>query len=115
MSNRLLVTMLAATMTIVSAAHAPAASKKKKIVPSDQQSEDSAENDAMNDAVLDIATGMLGGAMKKAKLPKGGKLIMKQGLKAVKDSAKKSKDGGKKDSGKKKNPLNMLLGGGDEE
>ena len=71
----------------------------------------------MDDVALDIATGLLGGAMKKAKLPKGGKVIMKQGIKAVKDAAKTSKkDGGGKDSGKKKkNPLSMLMGGGDEE
>lgn len=117
MSNKLLMTALAAMISVTTAAQVPAASKKKKPVQSDEQTEESAEKDAMDDAMLDIATGMLGGAMKKAKLPKGGKLIMKQGVKAVKDAAKKSKkDDGEKDAGKKKkNPLNMLMGGDDEE
>lgn len=115
MSNKLLITAIAAMMTIITSAQAPAAAKKKKPVNSDAQSEESANKEIMDDVALDIATGLLGGAMKKAKMPKGGKLIMKQGLKAVKESAKKSKKDGGKDSGKKKNPLNMLLGGGDEE
>ena len=114
MPNKLLIATLAATMMVVTAAQAPAASKKKKLVKEETQSEESANEDAMNDVALDIATGLLGGAMKKGKMPKGGKELLKHGLKAVKDSAKKNKDGTPKDSGKKKDPLKALFGGGED-
>jgi hypothetical protein len=113
MSNKLLITALAAILTVVTAAQVPAETKKKKTTKP-AQSEESANQEAMNELMLGVAVGVLGGAMKKGKMPKGGKEILKHGLKAVKESAKKGKDGGKKDSGKK-NPLKMLLGGGDEE
>ena len=113
MSKKLLISALAATLALVTAAQATAETRKKKIAKP-AQSEESADKEVMDELVLGVAVGVLGGAMKKAKLPKGGKLIMKQGLKAVKTSAKKSKDGDRKDSGKK-NPLKMLMGGGDEE
>ena len=114
MSNKLLISALAAAMTIVTAAQAPADTvKKKKPVKAEEQSEESANKELMDDVALGIATGLLGGAMKKGKMPKGGKEILKHGLKAVKD-AKKSKDGGKKDSGKKKDPLKALFGADEE-
>lgn len=109
MTNKLLISALAAAMTIVTAAQADAATVKKKIVKPAHQGEDSTNKNIMDDVALGIASGLLGGAMKKAKLPKGGKLILKQGLKVVKESAKKSKDGGKK-----KDPLKALFGADDE-
>ena len=113
MSNKLLISALAAAMTIVTAAQAPADTvKKKKPVKAEEQSEESANKELMDDVALGIATGLLGGAIKKGKMPKGGKEILKHGLKAVKD-AKKSKDGGK-DSGKKKDPLKALFGADEE-
>jgi hypothetical protein len=116
MKNKLLITALAATMAIVTAVQAPAETikKKKKPVNAQAQSEESANKELMDDVALGIATGILGQAMKKGKMPKGGKEILKHGLKAVKDSAKKSKDGGKKDSGKKKDPLKALFGADEE-
>lgn len=114
MSKKLSISALAATLALVMAVQAPAAEIKKKKVAKPAQSEENANKEVMDELMLGVAVGVLGGAMKKAKLPKGGKIIMKQGLKAVKTSAKKSKDGDKKDSGKK-NPLKMLMGGGDEE
>ena len=111
MTNKLLVSALAATMTIMTAVQAPAGTvKKKKSVKAEAQTEESANKEAMDDLMLGVATGILGGAMKKGKMPKGSKLIMKQGLKAVKESAKKSK----KDSGKKKDPLKALFGADEE-
>ncbi len=109
MPNKILISALAATLAIATAAQATAETKKKKIVKP-AQSEENANKEIMDELVLGVAVGVLGGAMKKAKLPKGGKIILKQGLKAVKASAKKD---GKKDSGKK-NPLKLLLGGDDE-
>jgi hypothetical protein len=114
MKNKLLIAALAATMTIVTAVQAPAETKKKKIIKPEEQSEQSANKEVMDDLMLGVATGILGQAMKKGKMPKGGKEILKHGLKAVKDSAKKSKDGGKKDSGKKKDPLKALFGADEE-
>ena len=114
MTNKLLVAALAATMTIVTAIQAPAETKKKKIIKPEEQSEESANKEVMDELMLGVATGILGQAMKKGKMPKGGKEVLKQGLKAVKD-AKKSKDSGKKDSGKKKDPLKALFGADEEE
>ena len=114
MTNKLLISSLAAAMTIVTAVQAPAETKKKKIVKPEEQSEQSANKDVMDEMMLGVATGILGQAMKKGKMPKGGKEILKRGLKAVKDSAKKSKDGGSKDSGKKKDPLKALFGADEE-
>ena len=114
MSNKLLISALAAAMTIVTAAQAPADTvKKKKPVKAEEQSEESANKELMDDVALGIATGLLGSAMKKGKMPMGGMEILKHGLKAVKDQAKKSKDGGK-DSGKKKDPLKALFGADEE-
>jgi hypothetical protein len=111
MTNKLLIAALAATMTLATAAQAPADTiKKKKPAKAEAQSEESANKELMDDVALDIATGLLGSAMKKGKMPKGGKEILKHGLKAVKEQAKKSKDSGKKDSGKKKDPLKALFG-----
>jgi hypothetical protein len=115
MSNKLLIAALAATMTIVTAVEAPAdAIKKKKPAKAEAQSEESANKELMDDVALGIATGLLGGAMKKGKMPKGGKEILKHGLKAVKEQAKKSKKDGGKDSGKKKDPLKALFGADEE-
>jgi hypothetical protein len=114
MTNKLLVAALAATMMIVTAVQAPAETKKKKIIKPEEQSEASANKEVMDELMLGVATGILGQAMKKGKMPKGGKEVLKHGLKAVKD-AKKSKDGGKKDSGKKKDPLKALFGADEEE
>lgn len=112
MTNKLLIAALAATMTIVTAAQASADTvKKKKPVKAQAQSEESANKELMDDVALGIATGLLGSAMKKSKMPKGGKEILKHGLKAVKEQAKKNKDGGKK----KKNALDAFLGGDDDE
>ncbi|MGV3552857.1 hypothetical protein [Rhizobium sp.] len=113
MSNKLLISALAAMMAVITTAEAPAAAKKKKPVQS-EQTEESANKDAMDDVALDIATGLLGGVMKKGKMPKGGKLIMKQGLKAVKASAKKSRNDSKSKEPRKNKPLGMLFGGDDE-
>ena len=114
MSKKLLIAALAAAMTIVTAAQAPADTvKKKKPVKAEDQSEESANKEVMDELMLGVATGILGQAMKKGKMPKGGKEVLKHGLKAVKD-AKKSKDGGK-DSGKKKDPLKALFGADEEE
>lgn len=114
MSKKLLIAAVAATMTIVSAVQAPADTvKKKKSVKAQEQSEQSANKEMMDEVMLGVATGILGHAMKKGKMPKGGKEILKHGLKAVKDSAKKSKGGGK-DTGKKKDPLKALFGVDDE-
>jgi hypothetical protein len=109
MPNKFMISALAATLALATAAQAPAATKKKIVKPA--QSEESAQKEVMDELVLGVAVGVLGGAMKKAKLPKGGKLIMKQSLKAIKASAKKD---GKKDSGKKNSALKLLLGGDDE-
>lgn len=110
MSNKLLVTVIASLLTLSMAAHAPAQTIKKKKVVKPAQSEQDAGKEVMDALVLGVATGMLTGAMKKGKMPKGGKIFMKHGLKAVKESAKKSKDGGKKDSGGK-DTLKILFGG----
>lgn len=104
--NKVLIAALAATMTIVTTMQAEAASKKKPVKP-EQQTEEDAGKEAMNDLMLDVATGMLAGGLKKGKLPKGGKVLLKNGLKAVKSSAKK-------ESGKKKDPLKALFGTDDE-
>jgi hypothetical protein len=113
MSKKMLVAALAATMTIVTAVQAPAETvKKKKPVKAEEQSEESANKEVMDELMLGVATGILGQAMKKGKMPKGGKEIVKHGLKAVKDA--KKKDGGK-DSGKKKDPLKALFGADEEE
>lgn len=112
MPNKPMITALAILMTVATAAHADVKKKKKPAAKPEEQSEKSDSKEAMDALVLGVAAGVLTGAMKKGKLPKGGKLIMKQGIKAVKESAKKD---GKKDSGKKKDPLKMLLGGGDDE
>lgn len=109
MPNKLLVATLAAAIATVSAMEAPAASKKKKPVKQETQTEETANQDAMDDVALDIAAGLLGGAMKKGKMPKGGKELLKHGVKAAKDSAKKNKDGGEK-----KDPLKALFGGSDD-
>lgn len=115
MTNKLLIAALAATMTIVTAVQAPADTvKKKKPVKPEEESEESANKEVMDELMLGVATGILGQAMKKGKMPKGGKEVLKHGLKAVKD-AKKSKDSGKKDSGKKKDPLKALFGADEEE
>jgi hypothetical protein len=114
MPNKLLVATLAAAIATVTAIEAPATTKKKKPVKPETQTEESADEDAMNDMALDIATGLLGGAMKKGKMPKGGKELLKHGIKAAKDSAKKSKDGAEKDPAKKKDPLKMLFGSSDD-
>jgi hypothetical protein len=113
MSKKLLIAALAATMTVVTAAQAPAETKKKKIIKPEAQSEESANKEMMDELMLGVATGVLGHAMKKGKMPKGGKEMLKQGLKAVKDA--KKKDSGKKDSGKKKDPLKALFGADEEE
>ena len=110
MSNKLLIAVLATTMTILTAAQAPAETKKKKIVKPEEQSEESTNKEVMDEVMLGVATGILGQAMKKGKMPKGGKEVLKQGLKAVKEQGKKSKDGGSKNSGKKKDPLKALFG-----
>ncbi|MBX9457225.1 MAG: hypothetical protein KL863_15015 [Rhizobium sp.] len=110
MSNKLFITAIASLLTLSIAAQAPAQTIKKKKVVKPSQSEENAGKEVMDALVLGVATGMLTGAMKKGKMPKGTKLIMKQGLKAVKNSAKKSKDGGKKDSGSK-DALKLLFGG----
>jgi len=113
MPNRLLIAALAATMTLVACATASADSvKKKKTAAPAEQSEKSAEQEAMEDAVFDAALDVFGGAMKKGKMSKGGKEVMKQGLKAVKNA---KKDADKKESAKKKDPLKALFGGGDDE
>jgi hypothetical protein len=114
MKNKLLITALAATMAIVTAVQAPAETKKKKIIKPEEQSQQSANKEVMDELMLGVATGILGQAMKKGKMPKGGKEILKHGLKAVKEQAKKNKDGGKKDSGKKKSPLKALFGADEE-
>ena len=115
MTNKLLISALAAAMTIATAAQAPADTiKKKKPAKAEAQSEESANKELMDDVALDIATGLLGSAMKKGKMPKGGKEILKHGLKTVKDQAKKSKKDGGKDSGKKKDPLKALFGADEE-
>lgn len=108
MSNKLLISALAAMMTVVTAAQAPAETKKKKVAKP-AHSEESADKDVMDEIMLGVAVGVLGGAMKKAKMPKGGKEILKHGVKAVKEQAKSSKDGGKK-----KDPLKMLFGADEE-
>jgi hypothetical protein len=109
MPNRLLIAALAATMSLVAAAQVSADTIKKKKTAT--QSEKSAEQEAMEDAVFDAALGVFGNVAKKGKMPKGGKEILKHGLKAVKNA---KKDAGKKDSGKKKDPLKALFGGGEE-
>jgi hypothetical protein len=119
MPNRLLIAALAATMSLVATAQVSAdtVKKKKKTAVQTEQSEKSAEQEAMEDAVFDAALGVFGNVAKKGKMPKGGKEILKQGLKAVKN-AKKDADknkSGKKDTSKKKDPLKALFGGGDEE
>lgn len=115
MPNRLLIAALAATMSLVATAHGSADTIRKKKPAS--QTEKTAEQEAMEDAVFDAALGVFGNVAKKGKMPKGGKEILKHGLKAVKN-AKKDADknkSGKKDSGKKKDPLKALFGGGDDE
>ena len=114
MTNKLLISALAAAMTIATAAQAPADTiKKKKPAKAEAQTEESANKELMDDVALGIATGLLGSAMKKGKMPKGGKEILKHGLKAVKDAKKGKKDGGK-DAGKKKDPLKALFGADEE-
>lgn len=118
MPNKLLIAALAATMSLVATAQVSADTvKKKKTATQTEQSEKSAEQEAMEDAVFDAALGVFGNVAKKGKMPKGGKEMLKHGLKAVKN-AKKDADknkSGKKDSGKKKDPLKALFGGGDDE
>lgn len=121
MLKKMIVAALAASMTLVVAAQAPAQTKKKKVTqPAATQEEKDAQNEMMEDLVFGVATGVLGGAMKKSKMPKGGKEVFKQGLKAVKNAKKSSdkerKQAGKTDSGKKKKAsLSSLFAGGDDE
>lgn len=118
MPNRLLIAALAATMSLVAVTQASADGiKKKKPAPAEAQSEESAGQDAMEDAVFGAAIDMFGGSMKKGKMPKGGKEVLKHGLKTVKDAKKSAdkNDAGKTESGKKKDPLKALFGGGDDE
>lgn len=112
MPNKLLIAALAATMTLVASAQASADSvKKKKTAAPAEQSEKTAEQEAMEDAMFGVAIDMIGGVAKKGKMPKGGKEVLKQGLKAAKN-AKKNAD---KDKSGKKDPLKALFGGGGEE
>ena len=117
MPNRFLIAALVAAMALTSADALAASKKKKKPAAEETQTEESANKEIMDDMALDIAAGLLGGAMKKGKMPKGGKELIKHGLKAAKDAAKKNKDGGKSEGGgksKKKDPLKALFGGDDE-
>ena len=104
MLNKLLMTAIAATMTIVTATAAPAETKKK--VVKKPTAEQEANKEIMDEVMLGVAAGLLGGAMKKGKMPKGGKVIVKNVLKSVKKS---SKGGDKKDGGG--NKLMILFGG----
>ena len=105
MLNKLLMTAIAATMTIVTATAAPAETKKK--VVKKPTAEQEANKEIMDEVMLGVAAGLLGGAMKKGKMPKGGKVIVKNVLKSVKKS---SKDGDKKKDGGG-NKLMILFGG----
>ena len=111
MPNKLLIAALAATMTLVGAQASADSVKKKKTAAPAEQSEKTAEQEAMEDAMFGVAIDMIGGVAKKGKMPKGGKEMLKQGLKAAKN-AKKSAD---KDKAGKKDPLKALFGGGDDE